>query len=210
MKALLVANGSLENINILKELKDKVDFILAVDGGTNHCIRACVFPNLIIGDLDSISDKNLSISKEKNITIERFPVKKDATDTELSLDYLLDKGFKDITLMGVTGSRMDHTLGNIYLLNKLKENGAKGRIIDENNIIYLEDKELILRKKDSYLSIIPLTSSGINISLKGFEYELDQVDLEFSSTIGISNRIVEEEGIINIHRGKALVIESKD
>lgn len=211
MKALIVANGNINNINLLKQLKKEYDFILAADGGTNHCIKAGILPDLIIGDLDSISDNTLRISREKNIPIEKFPTKKDSTDTELSINYLISKGYKDITLTGVTGSRMDHTLGNILLLNKLNESGIKGKIIDDNNIIYLVHSELnLLRNLDSFVSIIPLTNTGITISLKGFEYELEVVDVSFGSTFCISNKIIEEKAKITIHEGKALVFISKD
>lgn len=211
MKALIVANGTINNINILKTVKKEYDFILAVDGGTNHCIRAGIFPDLIIGDLDSISEETLKIAKENNIPTEEFPVKKDSTDTELSIDYLISKGFKDITLAGVIGSRMDHTLGNILLLTKLNENDIKGKIIDGNNIIYLVEEKLTLqRKEDTYISIIPISNSGINISLKGFEYELKEREVKFASSFCISNKIIEEEGMIRVHEGKALVFISKD
>lgn len=192
-------------------MEEKVDFILAVDGGANHCIKASVIPNLILGDLDSISKKTLKFVKSKDIIIEKFPRKKDATDTELSLDYLIEKGYRDITLMGVTGSRMDHSLGNIFLLNSLKKKNIEARIIDDNNIICLVEDNLILsRKENSFISIIPISTCGIRISLKGFEYNLDRRDVEFSSTITISNRVLDEKAIIEIHRGKALVIESRD
>ena len=211
MKALIVANGTINNINILKTLKEEYDFILAADGGTNHCVRAGILPDLIMGDLDSISVETLKISEAKNIPIEKFPVKKDSTDTELSIDYLIDKGYKDISLVGVIGSRMDHSLGNILLLTKLNDEKIKGKIIDENNIIYLIDDRLTLEKSvDSYVSILHITNSGINISLKGFEYELQHTDVKFASTFCISNKIIEEEGMITLHRGKALVFISKD
>ena len=211
MKALIVANGTINNINLLKVMEKNYDFILAADGGTNHCIKAGILPDLIIGDLDSISDSTLRISKENNIPIEKFPVKKDSTDTELSIDYLIKKGYKEISLIGVIGSRMDHSLGNILLLNKLNDSGVKGKIMDDNNTIYLVDDELELpREGDSYLSIVPITNTGINVSLKGFEYELEFRDVEFASTFCISNKIIEEKARITIHEGKALVFISKD
>lgn len=211
MKALIIANGNIDDINILKGIEREYDFILAADGGTNYCIGASVLPDLIIGDLDSISSEILQISKTNNIPIEKFPAKKDSTDTELAIDYLVNKGYKDITLMGVIGSRMDHTLGNIFLLSKLMEKGVRGKIIDEHNVIYLVRDELTLsRQGNSFLSLIPITNSGIIISLKGFEYELDHKEVNFASTFCISNKIIEDRARIKIHKGKALVFISKD
>lgn len=211
MKALIVANGSINNVQMLSEIEKEYDFILAADGGANHCRRAGILPNSIIGDLDSISEETLKISKVNNIPIEKFPAKKDSTDTELSIDYLINKGYNEIDLIGVIGSRMDHTLGNILLLNKLHEKDIKGKLIDENNTIYLVDKSLELTKEyNLFLSIIPITNTGAVLTLEGFEYELDKFKLEFSSTQGISNRIKEDRGRIIVHEGTCLVFVSRD
>jgi thiamine pyrophosphokinase len=211
MKALIISNGNITDISKLKEIGKESDFILCADGGTNHCLRAALIPNMIIGDLDSISQEALEIVCKNNVPIKKFPAKKDSTDTELSIDYLIDKKFKDITLVGAMGSRMDHTIANILLLNKLNDKGIKGRIIDEKNTIYLVDKELILtRSNDYFISIIPITDSGIRITLKGFEYELCNERIEFASSYGVSNGIIGEKAYIIVHEGKCLVFVSKD
>ena len=211
MKALVVSNGVINDSNWLKEIRKKFDFVLCADGGCNHCIKASIIPDLVIGDLDSISPRTLDRILENKIPIEKFPVKKNATDTELAMDFLISKGIKDITFVGVTGSRMDHTLANIFLLKRLYQKGCRGKIVDEKNTIYLVDKELaILKKEGYYISIIPLMNPGINISLDGFEYELDQANISFGSTLGISNKITEEKGYIKVHKGICLVCISKD
>ena len=211
MRALIVSNGTITDLDMLKEIGKESDYILCADGGTNYCLSASLLPNIVIGDLDSISKETLKEIYKNNIPIEKFPIEKDATDTELSVDYLIKKGFKDITLVGATGNRMDHTLANVFLLNKLHDKGIKGKIIDESNTIYLVDKELILTKEEGFfVSVIPITDSGITISLRGFEYELNKVKINFGYTHGISNRIIEDKGYIVVHEGKCLVFVSKD
>jgi len=211
MKALIVLNGKILDLNRLRVVGKEVDFILSADGGTNHCLQASLIPDLVVGDLDSISEESIQIIKKNGIPIEKFPVKKDKTDSELASDYVIDKGFKDITIMGAIGNRMDHTLANILLLTKLTEKGIKGRIIDGNNTIYLVEDELTLENQAGfYVSVIPITNSGILISLKGFEYELENTEIKFGSTLGISNRIVKNKGIVKVHKGRGLVIVSKD
>lgn len=209
--SLLISGGSVADLDILRKIGTEVDFILCADGGTDYCYKAWLTPDMIIGDLDSISHESLNKVKENNIPLKKFPIRKDATDTELSIDYLIDKGFKDITLVGATGSRMDHTLGNILLLNKLNENGIKGRLIDKNNMIYLVDDKLKLINKDEFfISVIPISTAGAVVTLKGFDYELDKFKIKFSSTQGISNKIVEDIGYITVHKGTCLVFVSKD
>ncbi len=127
------------------------------------------------------------------------------------MKYLIDRGYKEIILTGVTGTRQDHTMANIFLLNTLYDKGINGKIVDDNNIIYLTDDYLERWcLKNSYVSIIPIVEDGIVISLNGFFYNLDNEFIKFGSTYGISNEIVDNTGIIKIHRGKALVFISKD
>lgn len=211
MKALLVSGGKISDFEILNNIGKNVDYILCADGGTDYCLKADLLPNIIVGDLDSITEFSLKIVKKKEIPIKKFPIKKDSTDTELAIDYLIQKGFKDITILGAIGSRIDHTLANIFLLNKLKSENIAGRIIDSHNIIYLVDDELTINNKSNcYISIIPISDNGAIVSLEGFEYALCKEKLKFSSTLGISNRIKGSQGYIKIHKGICLVSISKD
>lgn len=211
LKALIVLNGNILDLNALEKAGKESDFILCADGGTNYCLKASLMPDMVIGDLDSISKDSLKVIYDNNVPIEKFPIKKDATDSELSIDYLISKEVTDITLVGAIGNRMDHTLANILLLNKLHEKGIKGKIIDESNTIYLVDKELILTKEeDSFISVIPITNFGSTVTLKGLEYELNGVKINFGSTYGISNRIIGDEAYIIVHEGACLVFVSRD
>ncbi len=211
MNALVIANGDIKNYDILKSVIKDVDFILCVDGGVDHILKINHKPHMVFGDLDSISEEGLSFIKKENIAIERFPSIKDSTDTELGIDYLVSQGYKEITLMGVTGSRQDHTLANIFLLDYLLEKNIKGKIVDNNNIIYLSDNYLKLKKtKGYYLSIIPIDLAGVRISLDGFFYNLQSKYIPFGSTLGVSNEIIEDYGEIKIEEGKALIFQSKD
>lgn len=211
LKALLILNGEKVNSTTILKLKDESDFILSADGGTDYCIELGIIPDLVIGDLDSISPKTLDILKKKEVPINVFPIKKDKTDSQLSIEYLMDKGAEEITIIGAIGSRIDHTLANILLLKTIKDKGIKGKIVHNNNIIYIIDDELILDKKNGYfVSIIPIESKGVLVSLKGFEYNLSKVKIDFASTLGVSNFVIDEKGYIKVHEGECLVVVSKD
>ncbi|CAK7021172.1 thiamine diphosphokinase [Tissierella carlieri] len=211
MKGLIISSGTITDYSILELVVKESDFIICADGGMNHLAKINKKPNLVMGDLDSISESALNYIKDNNITVEKYSSIKDATDTALAMEYLIDKEYKEIILMGVTGTRQDHTMANIFLLNTLHDKGIKGKIIDDNNIIYLIDNYMELQYlEDKYVSIVPIVEEGIVISLKGFFYNLDREFIKFGSTHGISNKIINEIGIIEIHKGKALVFISKD
>ncbi|HHV38385.1 MAG TPA: thiamine diphosphokinase, partial [Tepidimicrobium sp.] len=63
---------------------------------------------------------------------------------------------------------------------------------------------------NAYVSLLPIIDTGAIVTLKGFEYGLDRARINFSSTLGVSNRIIGGQGHILIHKGKCLVIVSKD
>ena len=141
MKGLIISNGEISDLNILKSVAMDVDFIVCADGGADYITKININPDLVVGDLDSISSSTLQLIESENIEIQRYNPHKDATDTELATEYLVEKGFKKIVFMGVTGSRIDHTLGNIFILDKLLKRGIKGVIIDEKNKVYITDSD---------------------------------------------------------------------
>ncbi len=211
MKALIVGSGEIKDYKDLEKLAKNHNYIVCADGGIHHILKIGMIADAVIGDLDSIDKEDLKIIKKENIQVEKFPTMKDKSDTELCVDYLIEKGFLTITLVGVTGTRLDHTLSNIHLLKKIYALGVKAHIVDDNNkIFYLEDKIYLNKKEAYFISIIPISEEGILVSLNGFLYPLKKEYLKFGSTRGISNKIIEKHGEILIHRGSALVIESKD
>lgn len=211
MKGLVLSGGSISDYNILKNHLTDKDFVICADGGVRHAIAFGIVPNLVVGDFDSIDSDSLEFIKAKNIQIISFPVEKDETDTEIAVNYLIDKGFNEITMIGVSGSRLDHTFGSIMLLDRLLRNGIKGLIADSNNTVYMSEDYLRLERKEGYyISIIPLGFNGIRVTLGGFYYPLENAHIEYGSTLGISNRIIDDYGEIKILEGKALVFHSKD
>ncbi|MFA5525097.1 MAG: thiamine diphosphokinase, partial [Tissierellales bacterium] len=143
------------------------------------------------------------------VEFEKHSVHKDKSDTELAIDYAIDKCANDIVLLGVTGSRLDHTIANISVLYKLAKQNINAVIIDSHNEIYLIKDRLKLSNKDNhFVSIIPLTDS--RVTLRGFEYETHSMDFQVGTSLGISNLIKDKEGEIEINSGVCLVIRSKD
>lgn len=211
MKGLIIAAGRIVDYRLLKELVYNHDYIVCVDSGLDHLYNIKLKPDLVIGDLDSISKSGLNYIKENDIKLIKYPVKKNKTDTELATDYLIEKDIRTISLIGVTGSRLDHSLTNIALLRSLYEKGAQAKIVDDNNTIwYVKDRMSIKRREGYYLSLIPLDLKGVSVSLKGFLYPLSKTLINYGSSLGVSNVLVEPYGEVEIHQGEALLIESRD
>lgn len=211
MQGLIISNGHINNYDNLNKIFKESDFVICADGGIRHLMEIHEKPDIIMGDFDSISKASLDYIERESIKIERHPPIKDKTDTELAMDYLIKIGCSEIFFMGATGSRQDHSIANIFLLDYLLNKKIKGRIYDDNNTIHLIDDHLHLKREiDTFVSIIPISDAGINLSISGFFYNLEHIFIAFGSTHGISNEIIEDFGDIKIHKGKALIIESID
>ena len=211
MKGIIIAGGRLVDGKILMELFLKADLRVAADSGLQHLEDFGLIPDYLVGDIDSLEDVTILDRLPESVKVMTHPVEKDKTDTEIAADLLIDSGCTEITILGGTGSRLDHTLSNIQLLRTIFNRGVNGRIIDDNNqIIYLPREYQIKGNKDCYYSILPLGTEGIGVSLKGFHYPLDNVEIPFGSSLGISNYLEDNEGQIVVHHGEGILIRAKD
>lgn len=210
MRAIIISNGSF-NIKTLEKIRNLSDVIICADGGANHLYKSDVLPDMIVGDLDSLDLDALSYYKESDVLFHRFPSKKDYTDTELAVNFALDAGASEMVLLGSTGTRLDHTLANIMLLQKLIKKNIKASIVDEHNEIYVVDSTIEVEKeKGTFVSLIPLFKECKGVTMTGFKYPTDDLNFEVGSTMGISNEVESEKGIIEIRDGVSLVIKSRD
>ena len=210
MRAVIISNGSFEGIDI-HTISSDVDMIVCADGGAKHIINTGIIPTVIVGDMDSIDENVLKTYEDMNIKLYKHPVKKDKTDTELAIDYAISNGATDITLLGATGTRLDHTLANIMLLYNLLKNNINARIVDSHNEISITDRSVQIEKKEyPYISLIPLTANENKVTLKGFEYETCKEHFKLGSSYGISNRFIDNKGDVYIEDGLFIIIKSKD
>ncbi len=208
--ALIVGNGDETAKRIIENIK--YDYLICADGGLEKVSNYGIIPDIIIGDFDSVAS-NVLKQYENRIPIEKFPSEKDFTDMELAVELAVSKGYKNIILTGASGSRLDHTLGNILLMEKYFKDGVNISIIDNNNEMKIisDNSELFIEYKEGYfISIIPITEFIQGLCLEGFKYNLDNVDVERGSTLCISNQIKDNKGKITLKKGRAIVIISKD
>jgi thiamine pyrophosphokinase len=208
-QVIIVTNGNLDR-NFIKEIR-KMDFIIGVDHAAYWLITQNIIPNLAIGDFDSTTKKELLNIKKLCPNTKVFSSKKDFTDTELAVLEAIKLKPKNLIIYGATGNRIDHTLGNIYLLEKLLKHSISSCIKDSHSEVYLINHKLILKKEKlfPFISILPLTNSVV-ISLTGFAYNLDHKTITRGQSIGVSNQIIKTTAIITVHSGKALIIKSRD
>jgi len=212
---LIVSGGSLNKEFVTKVVgQGRYDRILAADSGMNALYAAAVTPDIIIGDFDSADKKILAFFQQnKEIDFCTLNPEKDDTDTEFAIRESIRRGADSITIIGGTGTRLDHVLGNISLLGIGLEEGVRMELLDAHNRICMIDHSVTLKKKEqygNYLSLIPYNGNVTGVTLKGLKYPLHDYTMGGFNSLGISNEIVDDEASIELTSGQLLVIESRD
>ncbi|MBN2548439.1 MAG: thiamine diphosphokinase [Anaerolineales bacterium] len=201
MRAVLIANGWLtQPVELLPG-----DILIAADGGARHCLKFGLIPAYVVGDMDSLNDQDIAMLQEQGCQFIRYPSRKDYTDLELAMMHAQELGASEILVLAALGARWDQTLANLLLPAALAP--AHIRIIDGNQeIAYLHGGESISihGHPGDTVSLIPLAGDASGITTQGLEYSLNQEDLVFGSTRGISNMMLGEEATIDLKEGLML------
>jgi len=202
-RAVIVCNGSV-NTKYLYSHISKRDFLVAVDGGANKLMKTRFSPDVIIGDMDSITKS--AMKKFRGSRFIRFPREKDKIDLELALDYCFMEKFSDILILGAFGTRADMTLTNVFLLLQAPK-GTKVKMIHENQEIYIVPKKLsIIGIPGEAISLLPINGGVKGLTLKGFKYEIKDYDLRFGIGVGISNEFKNKKASITFKDGFLLCV----
>ncbi|SHI68703.1 thiamine diphosphokinase [Clostridium amylolyticum] len=211
MKILIIGGGKLPSEKLLRKEYSQSDYTICADKGGEYLLDINLVPHMLIGDFDSISEESLKKFSEKRVLIQRYPVEKDYTDTEICVMEALEHNPDEIVMLGCTGSRLDHVIGNIGLLKRCLDKNVKAYIKDENNVIFLMDKpDTFTGEKDKIISLQAFTEevSGLNIS--GVKYPLKGYNLKSWSAYTVSNVMINKKIDISFEKGILMVIFSKD
>ncbi|MCD7980853.1 MAG: thiamine diphosphokinase [Clostridiales bacterium] len=213
--SLIITGGHTDLPFTKKQLQEEVwDCVICADSGLDFCREAGFLPDVILGDFDSADPDALRFFRERcPERIFTFPAQKDETDTELALQYAIREGAGRITVLGATGTRLDHVLGNIHLLKQAMDADTDCCILDAHNRIRMIRRSLVIRRDGQfgrYVSLIPFTPEVRGLTLTGFAYEVRDFTLASGSARGVSNEIREDEARIEMKSGILLVIESRD
>ena len=214
-KTILVFTGGMINLVWAREwlATKQFDYIITADKGLLYADELNCKVDYILGDFDSIDTDLLEKYRSMNVELITFPCEKDFTDTHLAIETAIEKGAGQITILGAIGSRMDHTMSNIQNMKIALDSEIPCYIIDEFNKIYLANKEVTINKSEQfgkYISLIPFSEKVTGLTLSGFHYPLRKYLMNQGLSVGISNEIVDENGVIEFEEGILIIFETRD
>ncbi len=207
MKAFIYVGGGICRENII-EMPAGEDIAIAADSGYLNAEALGVSPSILVGDLDSLGNGNTP----KGVKLVKLPCEKDVTDAQAAVDIALEEGARDIVMIGGLDGRLDHTLSNLAILERLSLLGARGVITDgKNRVRYIRSEStLIARSPFKYLSIVAADAVIRGVDIEGCKYELHNAKLTREHQYAVSNEITGNCAFVSVRRGGAYIIESVD
>ena len=208
MKAYIYVGGEIDAA-LITEHPDAEALTVAADSGWHNARLLGVTPKILLGDFDSIGKAELPPAQE----ILQVPMEKDRTDTQLAVDVALEHGADCMVIIGGLSGRLDHTMSNISLLERLWRLGVRAVITDgKNRVRYIErTSELVGRSDFKYLSLIAADKTAKGVSVDGCKYPLKNARLSrTNNALTTSNEILKNCALVSVKKGGIYIIESRD
>ena len=217
MLYIIVTGGPLPDqaAGVIRSLSGSTEdsVIIGCDSAADFLAKLNIVPDLIVGDMDSVTDEGLEFIKSNNIFVETYPVEKDWTDTEIALGKA-DDG--DIVLICPLAGRLDHVMANIGIVLKMKTEGRNIYITDGDTYCYPlcgEDgitADVTRYNGNAAVSLIPcdFSSPVKGVTTRDLYYALENAELTYGSSFSFSNHPDPESTdiTVSIREGLLLVV----
>jgi thiamine pyrophosphokinase len=213
-RAALFLNGDYaDDPGFYRHLAALADLVVAADGGAERLVLLGLWPDVAVGDFDSLSGERLAELTAAGVRVVRHPVRKDQTDAELAIGEALRSGAETIDIAGALGGAFDHSLGSLALLRHLAGIGVVARLAEPAlsvTVAVAPWRRVLAAPAGSRFSCLPLTRRAV-VSLTGFDYELDHAALRADACRGVGNRVLRAGAEVVVHTGEAvLTVEAPD
>ncbi len=157
--AVILANGEYPTQTQPLDILNKASYVVCCDGAADAFIEKGHVPDAIIGDGDSLSEEN----RTRYSSILHYDPDQETNDQTKAVNYLLKQGINEIAIVGATGKREDHALGNISLLIDYMRNGANIRMLTDYGIfIPCRDTKTFSCIPTQQVSIFNFGTSGLH------------------------------------------------
>ena len=165
--AVVLAGGDYPTAPQPLEVLHNAPYVVCCDGAADRYIATGRVPDAIVGDGDSISTYN----RAKYTHLLHIFAEQETNDQTKAMRYLMEKGMRRIAIVGATGRREDHTIGNISLLIEYMRNGADVcSFTDHGRFIPCSGTTTLQCHKGQQVSIFSITAK--NMSAEGLLYPI--------------------------------------
>jgi thiamine pyrophosphokinase len=213
--ALVLADGAVEPAAELDAAwpgwADGIELVVAADGGARHAAALGRRIDHWVGDGDSVDPDDLAALAGAGVRIDRAPVDKDETDAELALLAALAADPARITILGALGgARLDHELGNVWLLAHPALAGRDVRLLGAGSRIRLAGPGTLdlSGAVGDLVSLLPFGGDVLGVTTDGLRYPLRDEPLVSGPSRGLSNVREAADASVSLRDGRLLVVET--
>lgn len=189
-------------------------FVVGIDRGNLFLLERNITPDLAIGDFDSLNEQEKKQVFANVAEIITSPAEKDDTDTQLALMTTFQRFPEaEVTLIGITGGRLDHLLANLWLALEERFRPFVSQLYlkdKQNSLTYLKPGNHQVKKipEMKYLAYVGLTAVK-DLELTGAKYELAKTSFLHPVSLS-SNEFIQETAEVAFSEGMLAVIQSRD
>ncbi len=206
---VLLLNGEFSEVEFVRPFLGDEFLCVAVDGGARHAALLRVTPQILLGDMDSISAELLSKFKTTGTEILCHPVEKDYTDLELGLRLLSEKGFEEVHLIGLEGGRIDHVMATHAIFGHEDFWGIRLWGYEKRSrftSVRAGEKLAVKIDVGERFSLIPITEKVSGVTLSGAKWNLSGADLRLGESRGLSNIAKADQLSVSVRSGALILV----
>ena len=199
MKTVILADGTYPYHEVpLRHIRE-ADLIVCCDGAAEKLDKNGLVPDAIVGDLDSIPDT----LKEK-YGDRLFPdYDQETNDLTKAVKWCVARGIPEVVIVGATGMREDHTLGNISLLADYSSMLNAVMLTDSGSFRVYDRSVTIVSRPGQQVSLFSIDPS-LTITSSGLRYPLTKLQLN-SWWRGTLNEATGDSVSLQFENGRVIV-----
>jgi thiamine pyrophosphokinase len=210
-RIIIFANGHLPDLEKARAIIRADDILIAADGGTRHVLALGLRPDLIIGDLDSITEGERQKMESDGIKIAKYSRDKNETDLELAIQYALDAKPEQIIIVAGLGGRIDQSLANLALISDIRFVQLDVRLDDGVEEAYFcRDQVQVQGKNGDVVSLIPWQGVVTGVRTENLKWPLHNEMLYPEKSRGVSNEMTGNTASVEIKSGLLLVVHRRN
>ena len=205
LRVLIIGNAPTENLSQWSNFIEDSDLIIACDGALETCKNSDIRVDIVIGDMDSISNEALEYAKSAGVKIVKL-ADQNSNDLSKAINHANSLSATVITIINVDGGSSDHQFAN-YL--SLIEAESTARLMLNDCIVTAVSNNKPLKYSIEVDTEFSLFSLGVctGVELIGGKWQLENAELEPSS-MGLHNIAIADKLSISCASGHLLLFVS--
>ena len=177
--------------------------VIAADSGADRALEIGIRPDVVVGDLDSVSIDTLAeLRVDPEVEIDEHPTAKDETDLELAMLRALTAEPERIVVTGLDGGRPDHQLANLLLLADARwRDVTVDAELEGASVRVVHDRRQLDAPAGALVSLLPVGGDALGVTTGGLAFPLAGETLPAGTPRGISNVVEVADPTVAVERG---------